>query len=207
MGGEIWFESEPDRGTRFCFTVPFVPLWDRPASVDSSRAGSGHAPATARSRATTGISSWLRMNISTRSLCAPCLPQAGYHVTVARNGREAVDAWTGGVFDCILMDIQMPRWTATRRWLAFVSRKERRTYPDHRYDRPCHEWRSAEVSAGGYGRLPGQADRRPGGARPCCAAFCATGVRRPAAKGSGTERLRGVGGRAPWIALAPGFVV
>ena len=36
------------------------------------------------------------------------LKQAGYHVTVVNNGREAVDAWRGGVFDCILMDIQMP---------------------------------------------------------------------------------------------------
>ena len=30
------------------------------------------------------------------------------HVTVVKNGREAVDAWRGGIFDCILMDIQMP---------------------------------------------------------------------------------------------------
>jgi CheY-like chemotaxis protein len=36
------------------------------------------------------------------------LGQAGYHVTVVSNGREAVNAWRGGVFDCILMDIQMP---------------------------------------------------------------------------------------------------
>jgi len=36
------------------------------------------------------------------------LQQAGYHVTVVTNGKEAVEAWRGGIFDCILMDIQMP---------------------------------------------------------------------------------------------------
>ena len=36
------------------------------------------------------------------------LKEAGFHVTVVENGRAAVDAWRGGVFDLILMDIQMP---------------------------------------------------------------------------------------------------
>ena len=41
-------------------------------------------------------------------LISTLLKQGGYHVTVVRNGREAVEAWRGGVFDLILMDIQMP---------------------------------------------------------------------------------------------------
>ncbi len=107
MGGEIWFDSEPDMGTRFYFTLPFA------------------APENAFSQATDPRRP-LRQNQDAVSpgqvrrilvaedeyinkvLMCTLLKQAGYHVTVVRNGREAVDAWRGGVFDCILMDIQMP---------------------------------------------------------------------------------------------------
>ena len=36
------------------------------------------------------------------------LKKAGHSVKVARDGREAVDAWASKVFDAVLMDIQMP---------------------------------------------------------------------------------------------------
>ena len=36
------------------------------------------------------------------------LSKAGHSVTVANNGQEAVDTWIRGVYDAVLMDIQMP---------------------------------------------------------------------------------------------------
>ena len=36
------------------------------------------------------------------------LERAGHGVTVAKNGREAVDSWASGAFDLVLMDVQMP---------------------------------------------------------------------------------------------------
>jgi CheY-like chemotaxis protein len=36
------------------------------------------------------------------------LENAGHTVTVAANGRQAVELWTGGGFDLVLMDVQMP---------------------------------------------------------------------------------------------------
>jgi PAS domain S-box-containing protein len=39
------------------------------------------------------------------------LKKLGHTVTLAKNGREAVDFWKNNEFDCILMDIQMPVMT------------------------------------------------------------------------------------------------
>ena len=36
------------------------------------------------------------------------LEKAGHSVTVAANGREAIDRWARGAFDVVLMDVQMP---------------------------------------------------------------------------------------------------
>jgi len=41
-------------------------------------------------------------------LALAILQQAGHAVTVARNGREAIDEYSRGTFDVVLMDVQMP---------------------------------------------------------------------------------------------------
>lgn len=47
-------------------------------------------------------------NIVNQKLAAKLLEKRGYRVTVASNGRKAVDAFEGERFDLILMDVQMP---------------------------------------------------------------------------------------------------
>jgi CheY-like chemotaxis protein len=45
------------------------------------------------------------------------LESAGHQVVVVNNGREAIEAWTSGRFDVLLMDVEMPvvdGLTATR---------------------------------------------------------------------------------------------
>ena len=43
-----------------------------------------------------------------QKLAQAVLAKAGHQVTIANNGREAVEAWGAATFDLILMDIQMP---------------------------------------------------------------------------------------------------
>ncbi len=107
MGGRLWLESEPGHGSRFRFTVNFInPEPDNPTAEHRTEAlltddldrnqGQGARILVAEDEY---INTFLIRTL---------LKEAGFHVTVVENGRAAVDAWRGGVFDLILMDIQMP---------------------------------------------------------------------------------------------------
>jgi len=52
------------------------------------------------------------------------LAKRGHEVTVANNGREAIDLWSSGKFDLILMDVQMPLIDGLQATIAIRSIEE-----------------------------------------------------------------------------------
>ena len=109
MGGRISVESHPGEGSCFRFTVRVTPT-DEPV-VQKIEAHPVHD--TNRARASHRSSNVLLAedNPVNQRLVLRILERQGHRVTLAVNGREAVEAVKRAEFDIILMDVQMPQMT------------------------------------------------------------------------------------------------
>ena len=98
MGGELTFTSQKGEGSQFIFSFPARPA-DSPRQAQASRSGRGRSILVAED------------NELNREIMSELLESEGFSPVVAKNGREAVDAFLSapaGAFDTVLMDLLMP---------------------------------------------------------------------------------------------------
>jgi signal transduction histidine kinase/CheY-like chemotaxis protein len=104
MGGRIAVDSTPGDGSLFHFTIAFGVHAGALLEEDVA----AHAPrpvATSR----TGLQVLLAEdNKVNQRVAQRFLERLGHHVTLANDGREAVELWQRQAFDLVLMDVQMP---------------------------------------------------------------------------------------------------
>jgi PAS domain S-box-containing protein len=129
MGGRLWLESQPGRGSAFHFTARFglgALLDPKGETTQASLADPAEAqPGGQGAQASPRLHVLLAEdNAINKKLAARILEKRGHLVSVAANGREALAALEDQTFDLILMDLQMPEMDGFEATAAIRSKQK-----------------------------------------------------------------------------------
>ncbi len=108
MGDQLDVQSELGKGSTFSFTLR-LPRGKKPVNSDQTTSSVIILPSLLESTRIHPLNILLvEDGLMNQKIAMALLEKWGHHVTIAINGREAVDALKQPGFDLVLMDVQMP---------------------------------------------------------------------------------------------------